>query len=156
MHLIADPAVHGPTSYPLLDIDAVRGIVARWSGGQAGGQAGGSANRWAIATCDEDQLVGTCGFHRIDPGHGDAELGYEIAPAHWGRGLATSSVRAAVNWAFTASVIRRIHAYVWVGNVASIRVLEKSGFQREGVLRAFRVCRGEPRDYLLYARLRGE
>jgi RimJ/RimL family protein N-acetyltransferase len=59
-----------------------------------------------------------------------------------------------VRWAFTDSAIRRIEAVVWVENAASVRVLEKCGFEREGCLRGYRLCRGVPRDFYAYALLR--
>ena len=112
-----------------------------------------SAIRFAIRDGDHDRLLGTIGFHSIAPAHRTAELAYDLAPACWGRGLASACVRAIVPWGFAARGYVRVQATVLDGNAASIRVLEKAGFAREGLLRAYRHVRGLPRDFWMYARL---
>ena len=150
-YILSDPRVYEPTSYDVLDLEGTRALLTKW----LANERAGVARRWAVAGVQgEGALLGTCGFHRIDPKHRVAELGYEINPALWGRGLATWAVGRAVRWAFTDSAIRRIEAVVWVENAASVRVLEKCGFEREGCLRGYRLCRGVPRDFYAYALLR--
>lgn len=64
-----------------------------------------------------------------------AELGYWLGTRYRDRGYATEAARAIVRWAFRRWKLRRIYAQVLEGNLASIRVLEKVGFLREGVRR---------------------
>lgn len=64
-----------------------------------------------------------------------AELGYWIGAAHWGRGIASEAVRQLVEHGFRHFDIVRIHADIFASNPASMRVLEKNGFQMEGVRR---------------------
>lgn len=64
-----------------------------------------------------------------------AELGYWIGADHWGRGIATEAVRQMVEHGFRHFDIVRIHADIFASNPASMRVLEKNGFQMEGVRR---------------------
>jgi ribosomal-protein-alanine N-acetyltransferase len=72
------------------------------------------------------------------------ELGYSIARTYWGRGLATEAARAAVDAAFSGYVdLNRMRAMADARNVASLRVMEKLGMVREGVLRQNRLVRGE-------------
>lgn len=97
------------------------------------------------------QLLATVGFHSISPVNRTAELTYGVRPGWWGRGLATSLCRAAVDWGFTQRGWVRIQATTLESNAASQRVLQKAGFTLEGRLRNFRIVRGEPHDYLLYA-----
>lgn len=112
-----------------------------------------SAIRFAVRSREGDRLVGTLGFHSISLVHRTAELAYDVAPASWGHGLATACVRAIVPWGFAARGYERIQATVLDTNAASIRVLEKTGFDREGLLRRYRQVRGAPRDFWMYARL---
>ncbi len=80
------------------------------------------------------ELVGAMGLV-IDPRHGVAELGYWIGVAFWNRGYATEAGRAVLSHAFGPLGLRRVHAYHFVRNPASGRVLEKLGMTREGVFR---------------------
>ncbi|NMO93626.1 GNAT family N-acetyltransferase [Actinomycetospora sp. TBRC 11914] len=64
------------------------------------------------------------------PRDGEVEIGYQVAPAHRGRGLATAAVRVWVERARAAGV-RRVVARTDPGAVASARVLERAGFTRD-------------------------
>jgi [ribosomal protein S5]-alanine N-acetyltransferase len=63
-----------------------------------------------------------------------AEIGYWLAEPFWGRGIMTEAVRAVVEAAFAEPDFYRIFAPVFSWNAASMRVLEKAGFRREGIL----------------------
>lgn len=88
-------------------------------------------------------IIGGAGLQRLENGAADAvELGYWIAPAHWGRGYAGEAVRAVLSVA-RALGHRRVVARHFVDNQASGRVLEKAGFQRTGhVYECFSAGRG--------------
>mgnify|MGYP000146317199 CR=1 FL=1 len=77
-----------------------------------------------------------------------------MAQPFWGRGLATGAVRQLCAQVFARTDILRIGAEVFAENLASCRVLEKSGFQLEGILRSNAVKNGVVRDMKLYARIR--
>jgi len=64
-----------------------------------------------------------------------AELGYWIGEPYWGKGIATRAVKQIVDYGFTQLGLTRIYAGVFEYNHASRRVLEKSGFILEGVLK---------------------
>ncbi|MGH2942609.1 MAG: GNAT family N-acetyltransferase [Solirubrobacteraceae bacterium] len=76
-------------------------------------------------------LVGWGGFKGA-PRDGAIELGYAIAPAWEGRGLATDAARELVREAFAAPAVRVVLALTLAGPGGSVRVLEKNGFVREG------------------------
>jgi ribosomal-protein-alanine N-acetyltransferase len=136
------------TSIPDLDLPAVRGMVERTV--EACATATGC--RWAIADA-RDELVGTCGFTNWSFVHAHAELAYDLHPELWGRGLMRRAARHVVDWAFDND-FHRVHALVMTSNAPSIRVLDHLGFAREGLLRDYRMARGEPRDFYMYALLR--
>lgn len=90
------------------------------------------------------------GVHR-HTGH----IGYWLGEANWGEGVATAAVRALVSALFEQGRFERLETAVYAWNPASMRVLEKSGFAREGVLRRSVYKDGEFVDSVLYAALRG-
>ena len=102
------------------------------------------------------RFVASVGFHTVSPLNRSAEVTYTVHPAHAGRGLATLACRAAVAWGFADRGWVRVQATTLPDHAASQRVLAKCGFRLEGTLRNFRIVRGEPRDYLLFARVPGD
>ena len=76
-------------------------------------------------------LVGGGGF-KGPPAEGEVEIGYSVLPAHEGRGHATEIVRGLASWAMARPGVERIVAETEWANPASVRVLEKAGFVREG------------------------
>lgn len=87
-----------------------------------------------------------------DLAHG-VEIGYWLGQALWGRGVMTAAVGAFVPWAVAEHGFSRVAAHVATGNPGSVRVLEKSGFQREGLLRRRAIRDGIAQDHWLFARL---
>src|SRR5271169_4773603 len=83
-----------------------------------------------------------------------AEMGYWLSEEFWGRGLATRAVTAMSDWAFDNYKLTRVYAFVFSHNVGSIRVLEKSGFEREGLLRRSAIKNGVTIDQILFAKVR--
>lgn len=90
---------------------------------------------WAIVF--EDTVVGLIGLHAWQQHHRRAELGYDMARTHWGRGIAFESARAVIEYGFGAMALHRIQAHTIADNHRSVRLLERLGFQREGTLREF-------------------
>lgn len=108
---------------------------------------------FAIATRRE--AVGGIGLEFGEDVHRfTAELGYWLGEPFWGRGIMTDAVRLFTAWAFEYLAVHRIHAAVFDGNDASVRVLEKAGFQQEGRLRASVFKNGRILDQLLYAKIK--
>ena len=108
--------------------------------------------RWAVV--HEGRVVGNVD---LTPGpEGVAELGYALARPLWGQGLVTEAARAVLAHGFEAMSLVRIFAYAVPANAASLRVLEKLGMKREGLLRSHRQIRGEYVDDAFYSLLRDE
>jgi RimJ/RimL family protein N-acetyltransferase len=82
-----------------------------------------------------------------------AEMGYWLGEAFWGRGITTEAVQLVTDHAFVALGFLRLFALPFADNVGSVRVLEKAGYTREGLLRSSSVKFGEPRDQFMYARI---
>lgn len=101
------------------------------------------------------EAVGGIGFKLgVDIARLSVEMGYWLAEPLWGRGLTTRAVTAASDWAFDNYKVVRLFATVFSHNVASMRVLEKSGFVKEGVLRRSAVKNNVILDQVLYAKVR--
>lgn len=83
------------------------------------------------------------------------EIGYAIHEAHQGQGLATRALRATLPAVFQGTACQRLQAVTEPGNAPSRRVLEKCGFEHEGVLRKGLKLRGGLVDAAIYARLKG-
>ena len=83
-----------------------------------------------------------------------AELGYWIGRRFWGRGIVSAIVTRFAPEAMRAFRLHRLFAAVYANNPASMRVLEKAGFAREGVQKSAVVKRGELLDLIVYARVR--
>lgn len=113
----------------------------------------GSACRLAIVDEAHGALIGTVGFHTISLLNRTAEIAYDLAPEYWGSGIATRVCDALTTWFLTHEGYVRVQATALVTNQASMRVLEKCHFRREGLLRAYRMVRGTPGDFVLYSRL---
>ena len=110
---------------------------------------------FAFAITIDNKAVGSIGAFRQENIHyRTAEMGYYIAPSLWGHGLASSAVKQLRAYIFQNTDILRIFAEPFAENLASCRVLEKSGFQLEGVLRSNALKNGVVRDMKLYARIR--
>ena len=112
-----------------------------------------SALRLAVVQRSSGELVGTVGFHSVSARDRRAELAYDLAPHVWGKGLATYLAALLVAWAHEQANIARVQATVLLSNVRSAAVLKRCGFEFEGVLRSYRMVRGQPGNFGMYAHL---
>jgi ribosomal-protein-alanine N-acetyltransferase len=95
----------------------------------------GEGISWALTDIQTGAYLGGAGLWRWDKPNFRAEVGYEISSRVWGRGLMTEAVRAIIAFGFQRMDLHSIEAKVHPENTASIRVLEKLGFQREALFR---------------------
>ena len=109
-------------------------------------------SHWAIEV--DGVAVGGVG---VDPGELEyarsGRFGYWLGESYWGRGIMTDVARAASDFALQHFGLVRLEAPVFEWNPASMRVLEKAGFEREGVLRRSVFKDGEIIDAVLYAKV---
>lgn len=112
--------------------------------------------QWGIVRADEDRLLGTCTLADIDLTHKRASIGYALARAAWGQGIAREAVRALVGYGFEAIELHRIAADVDPRNARSIHLLEELGFSREGLQREYYFVGDEWQDTAMFGLLRRE
>jgi ribosomal-protein-alanine N-acetyltransferase len=109
---------------------------------------------WIVATPTEGKLMGLIGARA----HGHmVDIGYVLGQKHWNRGLMTEAISAVSDWWLSQAGIFRVCAVCDTENAGSARVLEKSGFRREGLLSRWIIhpnLSSEPRDCYMYGRVR--
>jgi [ribosomal protein S5]-alanine N-acetyltransferase len=132
-----------PHPYTEPDADFWFGLIAKMS----------PPTHWAIEV--DGQAAGGIG---LDRGTGvfekSARFGYWLGEPFWGRGIMTAAVSATVEHVLAAFDLERLEAPVFAWNPASMRILEKCGFVREGVLRRSILKDDQLIDSVLYARVR--
>lgn len=116
----------------------------------------GSMFKWGLVLRESNSLIGTATLFNLNLDNGRAELGYAMGSAHWGKGYMNEALQALVSHAFEVMNLRRLEADVDPRNAASIRTLERLGFQREGFLRERWHVNGEIQDAFFYGLLRRE
>ena len=89
-------------------------------------QAAGRGLWWAVADGRSDELRGSMGLFRLDPGR-EVEVGYWAHPSSRGRGVITEATDLALRFAFAMLRVRRVLAFAAVDNTASRHVLETNG-----------------------------
>lgn len=93
-------------------------------------QARHGFSKWAVADKATGTVIGECGVHYLEDGP-DIELGYKLARAYWGQGLAAEAAQACLDWAL-AERSERVVAIVDPANIRSARILGTIGMVRDG------------------------
>lgn len=137
---------------PLADLAAARAYVRQMEAGFASR----SLFQWVVADREGDGLIGTVTLFDWNRDHRRAEIGFMLGRAHWGQGFAQEAVRAALRFGFDAMDLHRVEADVHPENAASLRLLERLGFRREGLLRERWRVEGRWDDSVLLGLLRRE
>jgi len=107
---------------------------------------------WIFAIEVNGEAVGGIAIERgSDIETHSAEIGYWLGEPFWGRGIATAAVRGITARAFEETDLYRVSAWVFAWNPASMRVLEKAGYHREGTLIRSAVKDGVLLDRVVYA-----
>ena len=147
--LVADPEVLRFTRVPEPPpAGFARDWVARYETGQREGTHMGFA-----AVDERGAFLGLALAPHVDHESRELELGYIVAPAARGRGVATAMLRDLTRWAFAEVGALRAYLLIDTGNVASQRVAERCGYVLEGVLRSMYLKQGRRSDQMIWSRL---
>ena len=143
-----DPDIPNGTTVPAMftPADGLAWIERQWSRHDEGT---GLSQAIADAASNEALGAGVLMPRKL----GTVEIGYWLIPRARGRGFGSRAVGLLAQWAVTEAALARVEALVVPDNIASQRVLEKAGFQREGHLRSYLVFERQRADALIYSLL---
>lgn len=108
--------------------DFARGLLDRfiaWAAEQP-------RRNYQLAIVRDDRVVGSCGIRMEGHPPGTAELGLELAPEHWGQGLASEAARAILRFGFQDLGLREVRGETVTENTRVQRLVERLGFDRVG------------------------
>jgi RimJ/RimL family protein N-acetyltransferase len=151
----SDPVIQRfswPRTTPYSEADAHEYFAAQ----QQARQRGEELNFAFVEPRDEDDVLGGGSLYEIDLQRACAAVGYWLAPAARGRGVASHAVGLLARWAFDELDVARLELTCGPDNLASQRVAERCGFVREGVLRSHLPFKGSRRDTVVFSLLPGE
>lgn len=100
------------------------------------------------------QYLGQCGLNQIDEANRRCNLGYWVRSGATGQGVAGRAVLMTRDWAFERTNLARIEVVIAIGNQRSLRVAEKAGAIREGVLKKRLLLHGVQEDAVLFSLVR--
>jgi len=133
--------------FPYREEDAIEYITAMLNADKK--------NTYAFAITVNDKAIGSIGAFRQANIHSrTAEIGYYIAEPYWGKGFGTSAIKQICEYIFLNTDIIRLFAEPFAHNTGSCRILEKSGFTCEGILRKNAVKNGIIVDMKIYSLLK--
>jgi RimJ/RimL family protein N-acetyltransferase len=112
--------------------------------------------QWGICLRETEEVIGTCTLFNFDQAHRRAEIGFALRRTAWGHGLATEAIGLLLRFSFDSLDLHRLEADTDPMNERSLRLLERQGFQREGILRERWHHLGKIRDAIFLGLLRSE
>jgi RimJ/RimL family protein N-acetyltransferase len=107
--------------------------------------------RWGITLKNSDKLLGSASIWRIVREHFRGEIGYELSPEYWKKGIMSEALIAIINFAFTNMNLHTIEANIDPENTASEKLLLKLGFEKEGHLKESFYFKGKFEDNAVYS-----
>ncbi|MDK2562396.1 GNAT family N-acetyltransferase [Romboutsia sedimentorum] len=110
--------------------------------------------RWGIIHKATGQLIGTVGYDAIQIKNKRADIGYDINIKYWRQGFATEAINEVIRLGFENLDLNRIGAVVFPENIASLNLLEKLGFTKEGILRDYIIQNDIERDTVVLSLLK--
>ncbi len=113
----------------------------------------GTGIRWGITLRNNKNIIGTIGFNRYQS-NAVGILGYDLNEDYWKQGIISEAINKVIKYGFNKLHIHRIEAEVVPDNIASIKVLEKNAFTKEGTLRDKGFWKNEHHTLILYSKLR--
>ena len=90
---------------------------------------------WGITLKNENKVIGTIGYHRVEKEHYRAEIGYMLLPQFWNTGLMTEAITRVIDFGFNKMNLHSIEAIINPGNTVSRKLLQKFNFSKEAYFR---------------------
>src|SRR5262249_6463598 len=132
------------------------GFEHTWVEAYERGRRDGTRDGFSIVDAETSSFLGIAGLVSIEPDAKQGEIGYALAPEARGRGLAPRALDLVTRYALGELGLERVELQIATDNDASIRVAERCGYRREGVLRSLYIKRGRRGDFVIYSKLPGD
>jgi ribosomal-protein-serine acetyltransferase len=116
----------------------------------------GREYNFAIYDAVTSGFLGGCGINEINHMNKTANLGYWVRSDRTGQGIALAATKILAKWGFEVLGLNRIEIHVAADNARSLRVAEKSGAKREGILRNNMLLNGKIHDSIMHSLIPGE
>jgi RimJ/RimL family protein N-acetyltransferase len=150
--LVHDPEIVRHTRVP---VDPPPGFEATWVGRYVQGWRDGSRAGFAILST-EGAFLGMVGIVDLDLDGREGEIGYMVVEEARGRGVAGRALRLVTDWALDGLGLQRVELLIDVDNPGSVKVAERVGYRRDGLLRSVHLKGGRRADMLVYSLLPGD
>jgi len=115
-----------------------------------------TVTRWLFLLDDRPEPIGFFHYFDVNPRNQSAEFGYRVNPRYHHQGIGTEMLRLAISHLFASTDLNKVYCQSGAFNLPSIRLLEKLGFHRDGMLREHHELDGVLWDDYLYSLLRRE
>lgn len=147
----ADPFIPLVTTVPTTEsVTEARAFILR----QHSRSDSGAGYSFAIAERETNRALGQIGLWLDNIRHGRASVGYWIVASARRRGIAGTALRAITEWGLRRPEVARLELYVEPWNTGSWKTAERTGYEREGLLRGWQEVGGQRRDMFMYGKLR--
>ena len=111
---------------------------------------------WAMSLRGAGDFIGYAGHWRLMKQHLRSEIGYQMLPEHWGKGLMAEALRAILRFGFERMGLNSVEAQIDPANTRSRKTLERLGFSQDGLLREWYYFAGEYTDTGVFTLLKKE
>ena len=109
---------------------------------------------WAICLKNNSKFIGTIGYYRTQFEHCRTEIGYELHPDFWKKGMASEAMQAVLNYIFSKTKVHSVEANIDPANLPSARILERNHFIKEAYFRENYFTQGRFTDSAIYSLLK--
>jgi RimJ/RimL family protein N-acetyltransferase len=106
---------------------------------------------WGIQHKNEDKIIGTTGFVHWDPNKREAEIGYALSQDYWNRGIISEAVTEVIRFGLEQMDLVKITSSCKPENIGSFKVLEKCGFNFDGIIENQMLIKGVLEDMRMYS-----
>lgn len=151
--LIREPGV---PEYTWVPTEPPADFPTTWVGRYVDGWRDRARAGFAIRDLTDDSFLGFMALVQLDLEAQEAEAGYIVKEAARGRGIGTAALRILTDWSFETLGLERIEMHIDPANDASIRLAERAGYIREGVLRSMAFKEGRRCDLAVYSVIKAD
>ena len=144
---IPEVSIWMPWCHPDYSIEESR----KWIESQPDAWEKGTGYEFAITEYSSGTYLGGCGINEIRYDYGYANLGYWVRTSQTKKGIATAATILLIRWAFNELKLNRVEISVAINNQASLRVADKAGATKEGILRNKLSKNGLPCDTVMFS-----